>query len=80
MSKSRHVESTTADTASNSVIEAVARAEAVDPAKLPPLYDTIDPDALNSLFETPCRTGKVSFRYGGRDVTVTGDGDVVVTE
>lgn len=32
------------------VIEAVAEAEGVDPIDLRPLYDSIDPDALDSLF------------------------------
>ncbi|MFC7137959.1 HalOD1 output domain-containing protein [Halobaculum litoreum] len=32
------------------VVEAVAKARDVDPIRLPPLYDWIDPDALDALF------------------------------
>ncbi|WP_339104126.1 HalOD1 output domain-containing protein [Haloterrigena salinisoli] len=59
------------------VIEAVASASEADPTSLPPLYDAIDPDALDATFEStasqPGETRRVSFSYGGFDVAV-GDG------
>ncbi len=33
------------------IIDALATAEGVDATDLPPLYDAVDPDALNQLFQ-----------------------------
>lgn len=68
---------------SQSVVEAIAEAEGTDPRELtPPLYDVIDPDALDSVFTatpTEGRTeGKVTFPYRGYEVTVYGGGSVSV--
>lgn len=65
------------------IIQAVAEQTAVEPESLPPLYECIDPDALNSLF-VPTRTadrqsGSLVFSYAecliavsfGRDLTIT---------
>ena len=64
------------------VVEAVARSEGIDPMALePPLYDTIDPEALDRLFTTTAddsSRARVSFRYRGHDVTVRSDGTVQV--
>jgi hypothetical protein len=57
------------------VIEAVAAREGVSPTELPePLYESIDPDALDALFQVG--TGRVLFEYLSYEVTVTSDGDV----
>ena len=61
-----------------SVIEAIADAEEVDPRQLEPLYDVVDPDALNGLFVEGAAGGRVVFRYQGYDVTVGGDGRVTL--
>lgn len=64
------------------VIEAVADADDVDPASLePPLYDVVDTNALDRLFEptaseTTARRGQVSFRYRGYEITVHSSGRV----
>lgn len=59
------------------VIEAVAAREGVSPTELPaPLYESIDPDALDSLFHVG--TGRVTFEYLAYEVTVTSDGDVAL--
>ncbi|ELY43822.1 HalOD1 output domain-containing protein [Natronorubrum sulfidifaciens] len=64
------------------VIEAVANADDVDPAGLePPLYDVVDTNALDRLFEptasgTTARRGQVSFRYRGHEITVHSSGRV----
>lgn len=68
---------------SDKVINKVAEAEDVDPLELtPPLYDVIDPDALDLVFATTPTAGRmegtVTFSYNGYDVTVWGDGDVSV--
>ncbi|WP_249361397.1 HalOD1 output domain-containing protein [Haloterrigena sp. H1] len=50
---------------------------------LTPLFETIDPDALNALFSPThsgdTRTGSVTFTHDGYDVTVTADGEITVS-
>lgn len=67
------------------VVESVASTVGVDVLDLPPIHDTIDPDALDTLFEgtNPDVTrdgGMVSFSYGGCYVTVHASGYVDVEE
>jgi hypothetical protein len=50
-----------------------------DVVELPPLYDTIDPEQLDSLVED-MTDGAVSFRYTGHDITVTSDGTVTLAD
>lgn len=66
------------------VVEAVAERAGVDATDLDrPLYDVIDPDALEALFPRDasgrpgCR-GHVSFAYGDVQVEVTSDRQVRV--
>ncbi|MFB1062412.1 HalOD1 output domain-containing protein [Natrinema sp. H-ect4] len=59
-------------TPTNAVIEAVAEATDSDPLDLPPLYEAVDPDALNTLFDSSETSGQVSFPYAGFEVTVRG--------
>ncbi|MCU4754003.1 hypothetical protein OB919_18805 [Halobacteria archaeon AArc-curdl1] len=71
------------DNASHKLVVKVAEKEGVDPLKLsPPLYEVIDPDALDQLFaSTPTagrKEGQVTFSYNGYEVTVCGDGYVSV--
>lgn len=64
---------------SRRVIERVADAEGVDPKALdPPLYDVIDPDALDRLFVDggTGENGRVVFEYAGYEVHVSTDGQV----
>ncbi|WP_433632010.1 HalOD1 output domain-containing protein [Halomicrococcus sp. NG-SE-24] len=63
------------------IITHVVAQKNVDPTKLEPLHDVIDPDALKRLFApqfdgTPRTTGQVVFTYSGYRVTVTSDGDI----
>lgn len=62
------------------VVSAVADAEEVDPVELPPLYEAIEPEALNDLFTSRSESsvGKVTFQYAGYDVVVRGTGEVEV--
>ncbi|WP_254534059.1 HalOD1 output domain-containing protein [Natrinema gelatinilyticum] len=53
------------------VIETVAEREGVAPTDLPPLYDVIDPEALDSIFTA--RRGHLVFPYYGYRITVSGD-------
>lgn len=57
------------------VIRAVSDAEGVDPEDLEsPLYEAIDPDALDGLFAGRANTtGRIVFRYHGYTVTVSSD-------
>lgn len=61
------------------VVRVVADEAEVDPLDLPPLYNTIDTDALDAVVET-VPTGSVQFRYADYFVTVYGDGSIEVTE
>lgn len=68
---------------SQTVVLAVAEATGDDAMELPPLYDTVDPDALNRLFEDRTDSierlgGSFEFAYAGCDVTVRADGTVDV--
>ena len=71
---------------STDVVEAVAASEGLDATDLHvPLYESIDPDALDALVESsrdrrsrsPLR---VQFSYHGYDVTVSTDGSTSVRE
>lgn len=59
------------------VVDSVSAAENATPTELPPLYETIDPDALNALFAgRGATTGSVVFQYHGYTVAVASDGRV----
>jgi hypothetical protein len=72
--------STTHQSLSERIVLAVAAADGVDPVAFgEPLFETLDPDALDALVEslsTP--TASLRFRFAGHWVTVTGDGAVTV--
>lgn len=60
-----------------SVIETIAIVEDVAPTDLsPPLYEIVDPDALETLFTDGQTLGKVVFNYGMYEVSVFSDGYV----
>lgn len=70
---------------SHAVVEAVAEAEGVDPVALrTPLYEAIDPDALDAVFEPADESapldGRVSFEYYGYTVAVGSDGAVTLAD
>lgn len=69
---------------SERVVTAVATARDEDPLELPPLYDVIDPDALDQLFDHGIEggrsgPGRVIFILAGCEVIVHSDGEVEVT-
>lgn len=67
------------DYVSQTVIEAVAEAEGVSPAELhPPLYEVINPEALDCLFAETASIGKVVFNYNSCEVSVFPDGYIAV--
>lgn len=63
------------------VVETVSDALEADPTELGPLYEAVDPDALDALFEPPERftSGRVTFTFEGCTVTVDADGWVAVS-
>ncbi|WP_254810545.1 HalOD1 output domain-containing protein [Natronosalvus amylolyticus] len=48
------------------IVERVAEIEEQDSLDLPPLYDSVDPDALDRLAES----SKIQFEYLGYNITV----------
>jgi len=69
------------DSPSIRVVETVAAALEADPADVGPLYETIDPDALDALLEAPeqFQDGCVRFRFEGCAVTVDAEGWIAVS-
>lgn len=69
--------------ASVAVAEAVAAAAEADPLDIPPLHDTVDPDALDILF-APTTNGHVrpggstTFDFEGYRVTVRSHGTIEI--
>jgi hypothetical protein len=70
---------------SASVIEAVSEATGTEPDRMQVLYEVIDPDALDALFEPDADgkreppSGHVSFRFAGCSVTVYANRRTVVS-
>lgn len=60
------------------IVEAVADAGEIDPTELPPLYNTIDPDALNALFRSSEMEMTAALSYHGYDIIVHSGGDITV--
>jgi len=58
------------------IVQAVAEVEDVSALDLPPLYETIDPESLDALFESlSSGTAAVSIEYAGYDVSITSTPD-----
>lgn len=66
------------------IVEALARATGVDQADLPPLYEVVDPDAINALFErhggAENANALLSFRIDTWNVFVRGDGRIRICD
>lgn len=64
------------------VVEAIASVTGREPTEITPLHEYIDPDALDSLFETSERSGRspsvVSFPFEDYHVVVRGTGEIIV--
>ena len=63
------------ESVSIAVVTAVSTRRGVAPTELPPLYEWIDPDALDALFKPTRRggprRGELEFTYDGHEITVT---------
>ena len=63
------------------VIEAVASATSRDPTEIESMYEYVDPDALDTLFETGAgrtASGTVSLPVADHLVVADSDGEIVV--
>lgn len=63
---------------SHRVVFAVAKRADVRPNDLPPLYDSIDPDALNAVVDSGDTDLVISFSFSGYEVTIDGERTVHV--
>lgn len=67
---------------STATVEAIAAATNREPSELPPLYDYVDGDALDTLLRSGSvrRDGPidVQFRYENVTVTISSDGHITV--
>ncbi|WP_224335682.1 HalOD1 output domain-containing protein [Haloprofundus halobius] len=77
----------TRDPPSIELIVAIATIEDRGTDEVEPLYETIDPDALDAIFReeseaTAHRNGRLSFVFSGREVTVWAEGriDIALTD
>lgn len=65
-----------------SVVRAVATVTGRDQASLPPLYEVVEPDALDAFIEagnaTPSRPATVTFMYASCQVTVDAAGHLCI--
>ncbi|AEH36173.1 HalOD1 output domain-containing protein [Halopiger xanaduensis] len=71
--------------ASEAIVTAIAALVDDDPASLSPLYDAVDPDALNALVAHARRaddagTHELRFTYEGFDVGVRTDGRIQIED
>lgn len=77
------VQKSESESVSTAVVRAVANVEDVPPSEIPPLYDHVDPDALDALVDRSGEfTGgvvRITFTYLDYRLTVTQHGTVVVT-
>lgn len=62
---------------SETVVRAVSEATGAHPTDLRPLYEVLDPDALDSMLAGR-QTGRVQFEYAGHEVSVDEEGVVVL--
>lgn len=69
------------DSPATAIIETVATAKGLEPTDLPPLIDSVDPDAIDNLVERSAsndRYIRVSFAYDGVTVGIESNGEIKV--
>lgn len=80
----RRAEAGVAGTVSETILETVVERTGTEPTALPPLYDSVDPDSIDSLFASTAyagragRAGYIEFPYAGHLVMVTFDDGPIV--
>ena len=78
-----HTEYGEKKTSTEAIILAIAAVEGVEPTELDCLYDSIDPDALDTLMDGPVVIGDggsigVEFQYSGYRVSVRNNGSIAI--
>lgn len=73
------------DDASLTIVQALVDKTGVDLSHAPPLYDAVDPDALDQLVKHAAARGSqnrlaVEFTYAGHAIRVHGDGEIEYRE
>lgn len=66
-------------TVTNTVVERVAAKEGCDPLELPPLWESIDTEALEQCLNSAETPIEIQFRYCRYSITVRVDEAVTVT-
>lgn len=65
---------------STAVVLAVAEIRDADPSELDPLYDVVDPEALDRLFtNTSSPVGATQFEYEGFEISIHKGGELHIT-
>ena len=63
-------------------VRAIAAVKGVEPTGVDPLYDFIDPEALDAMFDGTTEAGesdiRISFRVDDLEIEVSGDGRITV--
>ncbi|MFC4988246.1 HalOD1 output domain-containing protein [Saliphagus infecundisoli] len=70
-----------AETPTTAVVTAIADVRGVETADVTPLHDSVDPDALNGLFESTSRrsrAGTVTFDHDGHRIELSFDDRMTV--
>lgn len=67
------------DSLTETIVLALSDVTGADPLDLPPLYDSVDPDALRKLVDSGDDALEVQFLVADCEVTVRGRDDVTVT-
>ncbi len=62
------------------IVEAVADMMNIDPVDCPPLFEVVDPSALDSLFKGKEAHGSLVFEYAGYIVTVDDEANVTLAD
>ncbi|RKD97419.1 HalOD1 output domain-containing protein [Halopiger aswanensis] len=62
------------------IVGAVADLMDIDPVDCPPLFEVVDPSALDRLFEGKEGHGSLVLEYAGYVVTVDNEANVTLTE
>ncbi|MFT4882666.1 MAG: hypothetical protein ACI8U4_000160 [Natronomonas sp.] len=60
------------------VIQKVAEVTDRDPVDLPPLYHSVDPDAVDELVES-LSNGTIQFKYANQEIKITSRGEIALT-
>lgn len=79
-----HHEWTGDGSVSEKIVEVIAECEDMTRSSLPPLEDCINPEAMDTMFESTeddtCRAGCITFSYYGYTVLVQSTGQILIKE